>query len=639
MRGALPTGHEADEREFEGLDFRLWRSEQAAKLPQCPPYSHDEAITPISKFSEHTWLFPACWIPVNARQRHRLEFLGVCKLPRSKVALRPSQDGELISQLKELLVAVMFRRQALPGDIAKKRLGRPTGFYSALQKFRRLFNVVALLGRQSIGELTQDEVPALLELMGEAQAREVAWLLRDVAALSRCGLIRNGLLEDLEIAPGHRPVTDTTKPRGWQPIGDEAVSDIIRSSIRYLELAPELLRVLASCREGPPDRRDVVDWARSELPCGPQLSQRTNATALASVLTGVLQVACGNLILFHVGMRISELMSMKLGCISMRDNQQTLDLHLMKLELVTAKNSRTLPGDPRFLAVHPRLGQVHDILVSLAAISAPQSKFLFALFDGLPAKTNGWNYRLLSFCLLHASPVKVSSHMWRKTLASLIGRLLTGSALLLKEMLGHESLDMISHYLMASPFIRNELRELMLDNYRKSGRMLLESAAASGGPGLGGIAGKELSARFRRMVDDTDLSGSKFDRILEEWTEEMLTQGIMPVAVMPGVFCMKPLSVRGACSTSSGDRMADPARCTARCSHQVQQAHRHALVRWTVGEMCSKWREWSPMIQTFWAGQCRDQLIAWPELVSELRPQLKVWPELARIVGPGSPGA
>jgi hypothetical protein len=251
---------------------------------------------------------------------------------------------------------------------------------------------------------------------------------------------------------------------------------------------------------------------------------------------------------------------------------------------------------------------------------------------GEPYNTNTWNYALQRFCDLHLIDYKISSHQWRKTVASICSRVLVGSAMHLKEVLGHKGLATLARYMLASPFIRAEIRDSMLDTYRKRGHTLLESLSIMGGQGLHGRGGQDLEARVRALMADRDITQIDMKVQIDEWVEDMLAAGIHPLPVMPGVMCIKPQQATGACSRSSGDLAADVARCTPRCPFQVQQAHRHDLVMTTIRNIADKWMTWTDPQRQFWARSLKDLLKGWPQLPDDLRQKLDSLPMIGRVM-------
>lgn len=617
--------------------FRTWQARAAAGVPSQPPYSPDMKVTPLSEFKENTWRFPSDWGPVNNRRRLVLQMTSPCKFPDgTEPALDPESDRVLLRQLKEAMVGSMLRRNVVAEGRSRIRYPRPTGMYAILCQFRPVFVALSRIGCRSLADVRPASLGEVLALFGDKEARQglVARAFEDLLRLSQHGLISDGLRDhDFEVSSGGRPIIDTTGKIGWQPIEDAVVSKLIALSNAYIDAAPALADQIARLRTDPTARSEVLGWAMTNLPCGPQLSGYLGADQLESTLVGLIQAAAGNLISFHAGLRISELMSIKRGFIQNRNGGAELDPDRLVMEFTTFKTVAALRGERRRIGAHPRLVAVADVLDRIATLIAPNGEYLFLGFrDGEPYSTNRWNNHLKRFCALHEIDIDMSSHRWRKTVAALAVRVLTGAAVHLKELFGHDSIAMTARYIMASPFIRDELRDLSLDEYRKRGRTLLESLTALGGPGLGGRQGKQLEAKFRSLVEDTDLTEENLGKTLDEWVEEMLRQGIYAVPVMPGVFCTKPMAAMGACATSSGDRLADPARCSARCAFQVQQAHRRDLVTWTVRRIASHWPRWSDLEQVYWAGQCKDQITAWPELADHLGKEIEGWPALRRII-------
>ena len=622
----------------EWADPVLWQAHTASETPTSPPYSAGMLVTPLSTFGEHCWTYPQDWASINNRKRLDRNFLSPAK-PKGYPSnqLCPREDELLLLQFKEAMVAITSRRDVIATARARMRYLSATGAHNVHSQLRRFFVALKILGKKSLRQVTPNDLVDLTSMLATSHGGFVALsgCLRDLLLLSKHGLISAGLLPlDFElIAP--ETITDISEPLGWQPFQDEVVADLIGLSNAYIDLAPAIAEQLRRLEEGGHSeevRRAVTDWAARTLPCGDLIAnQHVSFVFIADRLVGLVQCAAGNLLSFHTGMRISEQLSLKSGFAV--EAQKSEAGHEALLDFTTFKMVNSVHGAERTMPCHPRLLAAQRAIELVKSACGTTGDYMFVpRGDNLPYVTNAWNEVLKRFCKLHGLSIDVSSHRWRKTVAALAVRVLTGAALHLKELFGHESLAMTARYIMASPLIRDELRDLTLDEYRKRGRTLLESLVASGGEGVGGRFGLELEERVSKLISDTDITEEDIGQTLDDFVEEMLNSGIFLLPVMPGVMCAKPFTGRGACATSSGDRLADPARCSARCSFQVQQANRKPLLLWTIKRVARRWPQWSPLEQRYWAGQCRDQLTAWPDLVRELQQEISAWPALQQTL-------
>jgi hypothetical protein len=636
----------------EGVpDLRAWWTDRALSISAAPPYADDMRVTPFSTFSDAQWRFPIEWVPINLRGTAVLDFEGFSTTVHGRASLDIGVDEALIRQLRELTVAQMFRRQVLAvADRQGKRARRNmkvTSLNGYFGKARRFMVGLKVCGYRSLADLEPQALSAIIAALGDTQTvfDDVAEIVADIMVFSEHGLIKDGLRPlNFELVSS-RQWTDTSGAQGWQPYDDRSVAAIIRQSNRYIDLADDIAGKLAALRAGELADEQVCAWAVSNLPCGMAIAHPDDVQRSIRIrqrLVRLVHVAGGNLIGFHLGLRISEKMSLKTGFARRGPNEGVLDPSRFdeeaRVRITTYKTEPGTAGRSRVLACHPRLVDVEEALAKVKAAAGLPGDYLFASPDftsdadkvetGLPYTTTRWNWISKRFCIIHEIDVDASSHRWRKTIAALAVRVLTGAPLLIKELFGHASLAMTARYIMASPFIRDELRELTFDEYRKRGLTLMQSLLSAGGSGLGGRHGKELEKRFSKWISDTNITQDDLGQTLEEWVDEMLNQGIYAIPVMPGVFCMKPVTAKGACASSSGDRMADPARCSAGCAFQVQEAHRRDLVAYTIRKIAVRWSDWSGLQQRYWAGQCREQMIAWPELVTELQAEIEGWPAL-----------
>lgn len=622
----------------------LWQTRTASETPSSPPYSATMLVTPLSTFGDHCWTYPRDWASINNRNRLSLNFLSPAR-PKGFPSTRlcPSEDGLLLLQFKEAMVAITSRRDVIASARARMRYLSATGAHNAHSKLRRFFVAIKLLGKRSLRQVTPNDLVDLNSMLATSTDGfiSLSGCLRDLLLLSKHGLISDGLLPLRFELTAPATIIDTSNSVGWQPFQDEVVADLIRLSNAYIDMAPaiaEQIKRLNADEHSDEVRHAVTAWAAEALPCGSRISDEPKSFVyIADRLLGFVQCAAGNLVSFHTGMRVAEQLSLRSGFAVKTESSGSA--HEAMLDFTTFKMVNSIHGAERCMPCHPRLLAAQEALALVKEACGIEGDYMFVpRDDNLPYVTNAWNRVLKTFFRLHGLSIDVSSHRWRKTVAALAARVLTGAALHLKELFGHESLAMTARYIMASPLIRDELRDLTLDEYRKRGRTLLESLAASGGQGVGGRFGTELEERVSKLVNDSDITQNDIGQTFDDFVEEMLSRGIFLLPVMPGVMCAKPYTGRGECATSSGDRLADPGRCSATCAYQVQQAHRKPLLLWTIKRIARNWKQWSPLEQRYWAGQCRDQLTAWPDLVRELQQDITNWPALQQALREGEDG-
>ena len=607
-------------------DPRMWQV-LAGAGPALPPYVLDMPATPLSVFGQNIWEYPVEWLAVNNRDRRFLDFEAPATFSDgAKIGLDPRRDEVLIRQLKEATWASLHRRHVFDGR-RRSQLIKPGGAHGVLRRLRRLMLAFRQVGCASLSNVTPTTLVDAFGLLGSSGGEfdEMVGAFQDLVTLSRAGLIDGGILDHrFEIVPPDTAVPDASAARGWQPIPDDKVAELIRASNLYIDLADEIAVQIRILREDPSRHEDVYAWARERLPCGTRLGSQ----GLLMTLTLVVHVSAANLVSFLGGLRVSELLSILTGFVAISNGETTIDLGRLTMEFTTTKTVLSFRGERRQIIAHPRIADIGRALLLLKESLDTTGDYLFVPpGEDLPYVTNRFNYVLQRFCRLHAIDIEMSSHRWRKTVAAISVRVLTGATLHLKELFGHVGLGMTARYILSSPFIREEIRDLTLDEYRKRGRTMLESLSAFGGPGLGGRRGLDMEASFsalmRSQVTEDDLGLQ-----LDGFVEDMLRQGIFVVPVMPGVLCTKPATASGACSRSSGDSLADPARCSARCSYQVQESNRRDLVAWMVRRAASNRGMWSPLEEVYWAEQCRDQIVAWPVLNDALRDVIEDWPAL-----------
>lgn len=611
------------------LEGRQWQALAKSSGSSKPPYRLDMSVTPESVFGDDVWSYPIRWVSLNNRGRRFLEFRASSLLSDGSKVRLGDDDARLETQLKEATWAAIHHRNVFEAR-RKARVIKPAGAYEILRKFRRLFLAFKQIGCHSLSEVTPMKLLLASELLSDTDAgyRELTSAMSDLLVLCEEGYVSDGLPPmAFELPERLLDIEDTSAALGIQPLEDGAVTSIIRASNNIVDHVGLIAVEIQLLRADPGQAQDALKRLRHLI----RLDGFSNTSDLAVVLTTLVHAASANLIMFFAGLRVSEVTSIKSGFVTEKDRFAEFDPAKIYMDFTVTKTVSDFEGMSRKLPAHPRLLDVAAALELVRDATGSSSDFLFVpAGDNLPYVTGAFNRALQRLCDMNGIEVSMSSHRWRKTVASLAVRVLTGSALHLKELFGHKGLAMTARYMMASPFIRAEIQDLTLDEYRKRGRTLLESLAAFGGAGLGGKQGLAMEQRFSTLLA-TDVMEGDLRLSLDEFVEDMMKQGSLPVPVMPGVFCTKPTHAVGVCTQTSGDRLADPARCSSTCSFQVQTSHRRELVAWTIEQVIARKDTWSPLEQSYWASQCRNQLDAWPDMTEEVRRMASNWPDLLRL--------
>ncbi|MNV48520.1 hypothetical protein D3C71_1404280 [compost metagenome] len=182
-------------------------------------------------------------------------------------------------------------------------------------------------------------------------------------------------------------------------------------------------------------------------------------------------------------------------------------------------------------------------------------------------------------------------------------------------LVNHKSRRTSFGYAQSSPFVMQDFEEEYTRVIRSRFQTIFEGATFFGGPGLGGKQGlmleQNLQDFFPRDLTERDLRMS-----VDEFIEDMLKQGVTPIVVRPGVFCVKGKNTAGLCSVSSGDSLPDTSKCTGRCSYQIQLDTAKETLLWEIeyiDQRLSKPGASSLQI-SYWINQLVDQVAAWPDL-------------------------
>ena len=174
-------------------DYRAWIAVQRVQNLR-PPYPPDFQVTPLSRFEDPWWDYPPEWLPAGHRSKPRIDFgTNRAVADGNRFALSAATHPLLIQQLKEVLVAMIYFRNLLPGRIDA---AKPLTIMRDAMRLSQLFTNFAAAGVTTLRELTQNR---LSEAFGTLPIEPKAHLLmighlRDIILLSERGLISDALV-------------------------------------------------------------------------------------------------------------------------------------------------------------------------------------------------------------------------------------------------------------------------------------------------------------------------------------------------------------------------------------------------------------------------------------------------------------
>jgi hypothetical protein len=384
----------------------------------------------------------------------------------------------------------------------------------------------------------------------------------------------------------------------------------LEPSLFYIDNVKEIAWVIESLRKGVRSTDFAKLWAKQRLPC------RIDGGSITATLVLLVQVSGANLLGEALGMRPSEMLSMKTGCVTSADDKPGLDVSRMTVAMQTYKAIRKIGGETRYLSVSAYIETVIEAVELIMSVAGATSEYLFSN----PAKEeeyndNQWNRRFLRFCQLHRLNFYYTGTSWRKSLISVTMSAFDNPIAEIGTVVNHKGRGTTAGYAQSSPFIMNEYNEGYTKILRERYHTLFESAAALGGPGIGGPQGIEIEKRLPELFP-TDVTELDMKMTIDEYIEDLLAQGVVPMLVRPGVICVKGPNSPGYCSRTTGDTIPDPSRCSSLCHFQVQLEEARALLQWELEHLTEniQGRKFSSLQKDFWVRDIIDRVSAWPKL-------------------------
>ncbi|MDX3925132.1 MAG: hypothetical protein QHC90_04895 [Shinella sp.] len=580
---------------------------------QGPPYPVDMPVTPKSVFGADFWEEPAENLPAGGKNRTIYDFFGPSQTTRFGFRSLKRSDATLIIQFKDAMIGVKHHRYALHPDMQRVGIPKPRTWYKNHLNFRRIFVAASLMKISNIGHFTQydlDELMKLLAVKGTGR-RDIGIHIDYLLRLSKHGLLTDASeMQPLELVFDPK-ICDTTKARGAQPLTDEQIQRALEVSIFYIDNVKEIARAIEWLRKGLRTEADVKAWAKKRLPCKTDIGG-----SMVTALLLLVQVAAANLIGHHLGTRPSETLSMKVGCVTTANDDTALDISRMTIAMQTFKAIRQMSGETRYLTVSAYIKTAIDAVELVMSSAGAVSDYLFSH----PTKEeefndNEWNRRFARFCHLHRFNFSYTATSWRKSLISIVMSAFDNPIAETAILANHKSENTTAGYAQSSPFIMNEYNEGYTRILRDRYRTLFESTAALGGPGIGGPQGIEIEKRLPELFP-TDITELDMKTSIDEYIDDLLTQGVTPMLVRAGVLCVKGPNSPGYCSRATGDTMPDPSRCSSLCQFQVQLPEAKAILQWELEHLTEKIerRKFSLLQRNFWVRDILDRVSAWPEL-------------------------
>jgi hypothetical protein len=373
------------------------------------------------------------------------------------------------------------------------------------------------------------------------------------------------------------------------------------------------LELLEAYQEG--DRtfkKDIVDFSGLKYPMFDDIQVRFFPWYVISFL----QIASFHLIGFYLGMRPSEFLSARTGCISNEMGSTFIVSERMTLLTTTIKNSKKMYGHARYFPIHPYLARVYRVVENLRSKYYKHSDRIFINpHSGKTWSGNNLTALLNNFNARHGIDRRMTTYVWRKTLVAVTMHVRDKPLDLLREIMGHSDIGESAGYAHSSPFIKKELEAANRTATSKAIAQVVDASKALGGPGIGGRQGKLAEKKLAGMT------GGKHEISFTsaEIAAAAVDAGITPTQVRKNVDCFKPINQVGRCALAANDLLPDIENCSALCPFRVETDDEYQAVTKRVSEITTMLSNDSLSVleRARWARDLQDQLSSWPELLPD----------------------
>lgn len=596
---------------------RVWFVVNALSVEASPPYRGDLEVTPGYYFSDDGWYFPPENLTPGRRKKDGIDFVGKASFGNNVVG-RLSSNSLLLVQLKEVAVVHLFRLDVIKTWLNVSNAGF---FYEHMRAIKRFFIAMKTAGLNSLSDLSPLNLPEVRALMSGTKTRAFGFILLKLIQISQAGLVRDGLKPyKWEIDIDDEDGDDTTRERGAQPLTAEQAGLLLKLSKTYISLASEISAEIRALADPTSPKKAISKRLKSKIPA--ILDNLPNGKDRAN-LHLLVEIAAANLQSFHFGFRPSELLSIRTGFIvGLLSDPEGQD---PKIRFLRTKNVPT--PTVRELRVDPYLREVELAVEDVRNAMNARSDFIYSHPNSEWEMTGTMLiYRLNRFCELHNLNFSITGYTWRKTVVDIMVRVITEAIPILQHLLGHISPTETVGYALSSPLLQPEIQAGVMQVYTRRAGTLFETATGSDAK-LGGLAGKRLHKLLSPDITSEDLGLTK-----EEFVEDCIAEGNLPIKVAEGVYCVRGKLGRGLCSIDSGDLLADPANCSAACNFQVQMPERRDVVKENMinlGKLLESSTA-SRMQKRYAVNQVSEQLVAWPELIEFRDELIKTNPQLTQ---------
>lgn len=607
------------------IGAKEWAAVAAVGLPEYPPYLPNMPVTSLSVYADDEWEFPKVDLPPGGRLPRFLRFFAPIKGSGIIEVMRlTGSDEVLVRELKECMVAMMFRQSVLTHK-RKLTVPKPASVVHFFIYARRIFIAVKFAGYASISDVPVNFPSELLDryTSTDSEYNKLITVFGTILTFLECRLVSSEIMNKKFHLELRDVPLDTTREIGAQALDDKELAIALNASRFYIDNFEEIIDVVHQF-----DKRNL-DSARLAARLSEMLPVREplQARGIRTVAFALIKIAAYNFIGWHLGARISEVLSARRGFITHNNEVALLAVDAVDLQLETRKSIKALHGEARVFAVHPYLARVGHILEKLKDYQGGETEFLF---EGPVTRdiieTNGFNEILRRFARLHGYRDDISSHTWRNTLVSVTVRAVAEPLGPLAHLLGHEHVSTVVAYAFSNPFVRREMRRALSKAMSPHVDRFLDSSRHFNGPGLGGRQGLAIELDLdRRLARGENLLDARANIAAH------LKGGEMSMArVDDGIDCIKAPLTKGYCTHGNGDILADTEQCNADCMFRAESAPARERLQTEIANLSVNFLDagTSSLMKMRRAADIIDSLKSWPTLVPDLIEALDSSPDL-----------
>lgn len=595
------------------VNSKEWIARTVATLPLRPPYSDKMAVTQISTFGMHKWEYPEADLPPGSRELRYMHFLGFIRVRKKKYRLE-SSDTTLLTQLKECMVAFIFRQSLLPHK-RKLTVPKPRTVLKFFHFMRRLFVLMKINKLHSVSRLSKYKLDMILSELHatDSQHNQLIESFAIMLIFAESNLITCEI-DATKFRLLRKPIIkDTSGPRGAQTLTDVELATAIESSRFYIDYFENLIEILDDCRTSKVSKTRTDEILSGILPTKSPLNKQN----IISVTCSLILIAAYNFLGWHLGARISEILSAKRGFVTPNGDSALLAMEFVDLQLEARKSVAALHGNVRAFAVHPYLARVCHVLEKLNDFLGNESEYLFVQVGSRKIlETNHFNHMLKRFASLHGFSADISSHSWRNTLVSVTVRSVAEPLGPLAQLLGHKHLSTVVGYAFSNPFVRKEMRRALSKIMSPKVDRFLDQSRHFGGIGLSGPQGVAIEKSIAFRVS----RGGNISQIRKRTADELISRNMSLLPVDTGIDCIKPPLARGRCAHRNGDILSDTEQCHVDCPFRAESDLAREALRTDIHRTHDHMNDadTSMLMKVRWASDIIGRLQAWPDLIDEL---------------------